>query len=633
MKGRLFYKIFATYLVLVVLVIAVMEFFLTPQIRETITRGVKERMIGHGRIMALTPPEELTKKVEELAAAVQARVTIVDAAGRVLADSSQQEQKWDNHLNRPEIQEARIRGLGTAVRYSRTLRQNMLYVAVAVGDGKVIRGYIRLAHSLEEVSRSIEHLYRSIYLTLFIIAIPSLLLAFFFARNISAPIRRLTDFTEKIRAGEKVSPLLTDSEDELGKLTKDINLLLAAQEEKIRLATEEKSKLEAAFAGMVEGVLTLDQNNRIDQFNRSLRRMLGRRQEEILGKTILEVFRSAALHDAFLLFRKTGAPLTEEIVLGEEKPLVLEVNISSIKGYPDDKGKVMMVFHDVTRLKQLERMRMDFVANVTHEIRTPLTAIIGYVETLLQPGAVRDDLQTERFLQTIYANARRLNRLVDDLLTLSNIETGETSLHLESVTPTELIADVWKTIHPRLQEKQIEAVTRIAPDIPPLRADRDRVAQALLNILDNAVKYTPVGGKITVTADTQKVTVGNNMLKDAPGPGSGPQISRHGRIASEGGAAAGPTLSGGDDRERSFVVIRVTDTGPGIPKADLPRLGERFYRVDKTRSRELGGTGLGLSIVKHLMAAHGGCMEIDSIPGQGTTVSLFFPAGPTTKEA
>jgi len=309
-KGRLFYKIFATYLVLVVLVIAVMEFFLTPQIRETITRGVKERMIGHGRIMALTPPEELTKKVEELAAAVQARVTIVDAAGRVLADSSQQEQKWDNHLNRPEIQEARIRGLGTAVRYSRTLRQNMLYVAVAVGDGKVIRGYIRLAHSLEEVSRSIEHLYRSIYLTLFIIAIPSLLLAFFFARNISAPIRRLTDFTEKIRAGEKVSPLLTDSEDELGKLTKDINLLLAAQEEKIRLATEEKSKLEAAFAGMVEGVLTLDQNNRIDQFNRSLRRMLGRRQEEILGKTILEVFRSAALHDAFLLFRKTGAPLT-----------------------------------------------------------------------------------------------------------------------------------------------------------------------------------------------------------------------------------------------------------------------------------------------------------------------------------
>jgi len=489
-KGRLFYKIFATYLVLVVLVIAVMEFFLTPQIRETITRGVKERMIGHGRIMALTPLEELTKKAKEMAAGAQARITVIDAAGRVLADSSQQEQKWDNHLNRPEVQEARIRGLGTAVRYSRTLRQHMLYVAVAVGDGKVIRGYVRLAHSLEEVSQSIEHLYRSIYLTLFIIAIPSLLLAFFFARNISAPIRRLMDFTAKIRAGEKVSPLLTDSEDELGKLTKDINLILAAQEEKIRLATEEKSKLEAAFAGMVEGVLTLDRDSRIDQFNRGLRKMLGKGRAEILGKTPLEVFRSADLQTALQRFREKGETIWQEVSLGDEKPLILDVNISAIRGFPGDEGKVMMVFHDVTRLKQLERMRMDFVANVTHEIRTPLTAILGYIETL-QQGTVQDREQMDRFLLTAHNNALRLNRLVDDLLTLSNIETGETKLQFQEVAVAEAIREVVRTMAAQAAAMGIAVEELLPADLPAVHADRDRVFQIILNILDNAVKFTP----------------------------------------------------------------------------------------------------------------------------------------------
>jgi len=619
-RGRLFYKIFASYLVLVVLVMAVMEFFLTPKIRETITQNVRERMIGQGRIMVLLPLEELVKKTADLAAGAQARITVIDAAGRVLADSSRQDQKWDNHLNRSEVQEARIRGLGAAVRYSRTLGRNMLYIAVAVGREGEIRGYVRLACSLADVSASIDHLYRSIYLTLFIIALPSLVLAFFFSRGIAAPIRRMTEFTEKIRSGERPAPLLADGEDELGKLTKDINAMLAEQEEKIRLATEEKSKLEAAFAGMVEGVLTLDRANHIDQFNRSLRKMIGRRQDEIRGKTLLEVFHSAALREAFLRFRETGKPLTAEITVGDERPLALEVNISAIAGLPADEGKIMMVFHNVTRLKQLERMRMDFVANVTHEIRTPLTAIIGYVETLLQGAASQDARQREKFLQTIQANAQRLNRLVDDLLTLSNIETGEIRLHRESVAPDELIAEALKTIQPRLEGKKIKSFTRIPPHIPPLWVDRDRAVQVLLNILDNAVKYTPAGGRITVSATVQ--TELREELTEKGGPGVGVETKAAGRDRFTGEDEAAATRNGGPE---AFVAIIIADTGPGVPKLELPRLGERFYRVDKTRSRELGGTGLGLSIVKHLMAAHGGRLEIDSAPGQGTTVALFFP--------
>jgi len=586
MKSRLFFKIFATYLILVLLVMAVMEFFLTPKIRETITKGITESMIGHGRIMALMTMDEMLRQVAELAAGAKARVTIIDASGKVLADSSWKDQMMDNHLNRSEVQEARLKGQGTAIRYSRTLQQNMLYVATAVGERNHIQGYVRLARSLEEVSLSIEHLYWSIYLTLFIITIPSLLLAFVFARNIASPVRRLMELTQKMRAGERPPPMLAASDDELGRLTQDINYIIEEQQEKIRVATEEKSKLEAAFDGMVEGVLTLDGDNRIDQFNRGLRKMVGKKRADILGKTPLEVFRSADLQTAFLRFREARETVWQEVALGDEKSLILDVNISAIKGYPGNEGKIMMVFHDVTRLKQLERMRMDFVANVTHEIRTPLTAIIGYIETL-QHGTVQDREQTDRFLQTAHNNALRLNRLVDDLLTLSNIEMGEIKMQFREVAVAEIIGEVLKTVAPQAAAKKITLAVDFPEGVPAVLADRDRVFQIFLNILDNAVKFTPEGGAIKITT----------AQKDA-----------------------------------ETVAVRIADTGIGIPKNDLPRLGERFYRVEKTRSRDSGGTGLGLSIVKHLMAAHGGRVEIDSAPGQGTTVSLFFPVSIPEKE-
>lgn len=583
MKSRLFYKIFASYLVLVMLVIVVMEFYLTPKIHDTVTKGITERMIANGRIMALMPRGDMIGEIKELASRSEGRVTIIDAAGKVMADSHSSEQRMDSHLNRSEIQEARIKGQGVSQRHSRTLQADMLYVAVAIGDKEHIKGYVRLARSLANVSDSFEHIYRIIYLTLFLISLPSLLLAFWFARNITAPIRRMAVFTGKLRAGQRPAPMIVDSGDELAQLAKDINHILEEQDEKVRLAQEEKSKLEAAFASMVEGALTLDRGNRIDQFNRSLRKMIGKRYEDILGKTPMEAFRSISLQDALLRFRESGQPVLQEIVLGDENPRIIDVNITAIQGFPGDEPKILMMFHNVTRLKQLERMRMDFVANVTHEIRTPLTAIIGYIETL-QQGAVHDREKAEKFLQTIHNNAQRLNRLVDDLLTLSNIEMGETKMQFREVAVAEVIGEVLKTVAPQAAAKNITMEENLPEDIPPIRADRDRVFQILLNILDNAVKFTPEGGAIKITA----------AQKD-------------------------------DDS----VAVRIADTGIGIPKNELPRLGERFYRVEKTRSRDSGGTGLGLSIVKHLMAAHGGRMEIDSTLGQGTTVLLFFPVSAT----
>lgn len=241
--------------------------------------------------------------------------------------------------------------------------------------------------------------------------------------------------------------------------------------------------------------------------------------------------------------------------------------------------RTVLVFQDLSRLKKLERMRNDFVANVTHEIKTPLTAIIGFVETL-QTDAVPDRVTAQKFLATIQDNAQRLNRLVEDLLTLSRFELSEGALRLERLSAAEVLDKVLAVVAARLSEKGIAVVWEIPEETPPFLADRDRFAQILLNILDNAVKFTPAGGTVAVSASPE---------------------------------------------ETGFLTIRIADTGIGIPKGDLPRLGERFYRVDKARSRELGGTGLGLSIVKHLMMAHQGRMDIDSTLGHGTTVSLRFP--------
>jgi two-component system phosphate regulon sensor histidine kinase PhoR len=261
----------------------------------------------------------------------------------------------------------------------------------------------------------------------------------------------------------------------------------------------------------------------------------------------------------------------------------MSVSLSEVQGLPDEE-KVMVVFHDVTRLKKLERVRTDFVANVTHEIRTPLAAVIGYLETL-QAGALERPEDAKRFTDIMLKQAQRLNRLVEDLLTLSRIELGEAIFRFEDISLPDAMDNVISLLDAKAAAKTITIQNRLPQNLMLVRADRDRLIQILVNVLDNAVKFTPEGGRITMEAEER-----------------------------EGG-----------------LVLKISDTGIGIPGEEIQRLGERFYRVDKTRSRELGGTGLGLSIVKHLMLAHGGRMEIESQPGRGTTVSLYFPLKKTAQ--
>ncbi|MBN2438126.1 MAG: PAS domain S-box protein [Deltaproteobacteria bacterium] len=579
MKIRLFHKFFIVFLAIGVAAVAISGILIEKAFRTDRLHRSEDEMVTGAQIIALMPSGEIIAHLRELAERTRTRLTLIDVSGRVLADSEAEIGKLDNHLNRSELQEARLRGKGIAIRYSRTLKKEMLYVAIPLRDGTRTTAYVRLSRSLSDITGMIDGTRTSMFGITFVVVVSSLLIALIFSFTAIFPIRRLAAFTGKIRTGSVSGLLRFESRDEIGELTDNLNKMVAALEEKIRSADEETRKLASLFSGMSEGVMVLDATNRIESVNRGMEGMIGLKQEEMTGKTVLEAFRNLDLHNLLERFLQSDTSLCGEIDLRNDRLVTMDVTISRLQGGTGDELKTMLVFHDLTRLKKLERIRTDFVANVTHEIRTPLTAIIGFAETL-QQGAFNNPETARKFLYTIRENAERINRLVEGLLTLSGLELGETKLHLEPLRIIDVIDQVLTVIEARALEKGLTVRKELSGELPPILADRDRMVQILLNLLDNAAKFTHSGGTISVSASA----------------------------GTEG-----------------FLTIRIADAGVGIPKAEIPRLGERFYRADKTRSREMGGTGLGLSIVKHLMMAHHGRISIDSTLGHGTTVSLYFP--------
>jgi two-component system phosphate regulon sensor histidine kinase PhoR len=579
MKIRLFHKFFFAFLAVGIAVVAVAGFLIERELTMDLTARIDDEVTAEARVIALMPAREIARHVAELAERTRARLTLIDAAGLVTADSERDGREMDNHLDRPEIEQARLKGVGKAVRYSLTLKKDMIYVAVPLREESRITGYIRLSRPLTEIALATRGMGKTVFGIILAIVVVSLTIALLFSLKMLSPIRRLAAFAGQVRTGYIAGALRIDSQDEIGQLAACINEMVAVLQKKIQAADAEKRKLESVFFSMQEGVVVLDAENRIESVNRGMERMTGRLHGDVTGKTLLGAFRNSELHDALERFRQREETISEEIGLGEYPPVMMDVTFSAFHGETGGERKTILVFHDVTRLKKLERTRTDFVANVTHEIRTPLTAIIGFAETL-QQGAFEDPETARKFLGTIRENAERLNRLVDDLLTLSGLELGEAKLRLEGIRIEEAFDQVLTVVEARAGEKGLMIRKEIAGELPLIRADRDRLAQILINILDNAIKFTPAGGTISIMA--------------SPG-----------------------------DKEN--LTVRISDTGVGIPKGEIPRLGERFYRADKTRSREMGGTGLGLSIVKHLMMAHRGRVIIDSVLGHGTTVSLTFP--------
>jgi two-component system, OmpR family, phosphate regulon sensor histidine kinase PhoR len=574
-KRNLFFKILFSYLIIVCLSFFILDLFIKDEIKKVMTDKIEAELFAYAELIDLNSAQKMSDQLQQIARISNSRVTLVDARGRVLADSEKDIAQMENHFNRPELQEARLKGKGKSIRFSQSIGVDMLYVAIPMKSESQITGYIRLARPLHDVQNVIEKIYQSIFLAMMIVAVIALVIALIFSYRLAAPIRALERFTERLRQGHPVGAIFLETSDETKMLADNINYLVDELQSQIRLANEEKSKLMTAFTSMTEGVLILNAEDKIEFVNQALSNMLAEQHGDINGKTLMEAFLNADLQKSFLKFKETHAAVIEEVTLGIFDPVILSVSISSVHNYPGEE-KVMVVFHDVTRLKKLEKIRVDFVANVTHEIRTPLTAIIGYLETI-NGGAVNSD-DAKRFIDVSLKQARRLNRLVEDLLVISKVELGEIKLNFEEVSVNDVLVSAMPLIEAKAGLKKINIQNNLPENLPHIRANRDRLTQILVNILDNAVKFTPEDGSVFIDAG----------------------------------------------QKGNYAVLTITDTGIGIPKEEIQRLGERFYRVDQSRSRDLGGTGLGLSIVKHLMIAHGGRMEIESQLGRGTKVSLFF---------
>jgi two-component system phosphate regulon sensor histidine kinase PhoR len=421
-------------------------------------------------------------------------------------------------------------------------------------------------------------------------------LAFWRRRRMRSRLRLLSRYAQAMASGEPAPALPEPLRGALGDLQVWLSRAATSERQRLDESRARQRRLEEVLGGMIEGVLVIDATGTVVLSNQRAEVLLDLSRADLpLGKPLIELTRHPDLHEIVREVMSDGGadrPFVRDLYLEGAKPLVLQVTATPMPTTPGGQRSFILVFHDVSEMKRLERIRRDFVANVSHELRTPLAAIGGYAETLLS-GALDDPLRARRFLAIIERHAVRLGRLVNDLLTLSDLELGRTELRRVALQADDIVEATFEVLRNKAVQGGITLTRDVAPDTPPLDADEDRLEQALVNLVDNAIKYTPRGGHVTVSAGRAQARAGTHGTGGAP-------------------------LDG-------FVEIAVADTGIGVPPDDLPRLTERFYRVDKARSRELGGTGLGLAIVKHIVQAHGGWLRIDSELGSGTTVRLYVP--------
>ena len=541
-------------------------------------------------------PSSLQEMARDLGSRASARVTLVAADGTVLADSAVREADLstvENHKSRPEIQQAFSSGHGQDIRPSHTTGERTMYRAILMQPSRDASPLVvRVGLSMVVLDHEISELQQRLFLALGIAFPIALALSVWLTYSITKPLSDITSAAQRLSSGNQVFHIRTTARDEVGLLASTFNQLADQLHAKIDELSEDRAQLLAVLTSMVEGVMVLDSRGHVLQINPALERMFGISRVEARGRPCAELFRHQQLNDLVATMLRSGAHQQDEIVL----PLsgrCLQIEASPAGGERDNEASVVLVFHDMTELRRLEKIRKDFVANVSHELRTPLTSIKGYVEALLD-GAKDDPAASAKFLDIILKQSDRLNLIIEDLLELSKIESGRVSLKEELLELRAVIERTLSMMKPIADKNRHQLITTIDPSLPPVAGDEDRLVQVLTNLLDNAIKYTPAGGTITVGAN----------------------------LAHSVGKA---------EEQANAIDLSVTDTGIGIPEQDRPRVFERFYRVDKARSREMGGTGLGLAIVKHIVEGHGGQVWVEANHPQGSRFVVRLPlpvAGP-----
>jgi two-component system phosphate regulon sensor histidine kinase PhoR len=583
-RSRLFWKLFSAYASLILATTAVFAVLVAARQEEQVVSYLRERLHDSAVFLrnhvaaelAGGPSERLQAVAELLGRETQSRVTLVAADGTVWADSQQDPRVMENHATRYEIEQAAATGEGVAIQLSRTVGIPMMYLALRVDHAGETLGFVRVALAMESVEARITAMRRLVWGIAAAVGVATLVVTSWVVARITRPIGELTRAAESIAAGNYGHRVYMANRDELGLLGEAFNRMSAELNVRMGQISEDQHRLATVLGGMIEGVVAIDAGERVLFANDAARRLLSLPRDNLAGQPLWELVRHAtvqqAVRDAFV----SDQPCRREFEIAGPSRHVVALHAGRLPGHPSP-GAVL-VFHDVTELRRLESVRRDFVANVSHELKTPLASIKAYAETLLA-GALDDRESNRSFVEQIEQQADRLHLLILDLISLARIESGQETFEIVPLDVAHIVASCVKQHDAAATAKQIALAVESPPNSVRALADEEGLHEILHNLLDNAVKYTPDGGRVTV------------RWRPAD----------------------------------SSCVIEVQDSGIGIPPHEQARIFERFYRVDRARSRELGGTGLGLSIVKHLAQAFGGSVAVSSEVGRGSTFSVRLP--------
>jgi two-component system phosphate regulon sensor histidine kinase PhoR len=585
-QRRLLWQIYPAYLLIVVAALVVITVYLSQIFPKFYHNQVADDLKARARLVEqqILPgiKEPNFGGINELSKILgrnsSTRITIILPDGRVIADSDEDAEKMENHGNRPEIKDALEKGLGRSKRFSDTLGEEMMYLAIPIEEQGQILAVVRTAIPATAIHRELEKIYHKVFLSILIIAVIAAGFSLVISRRISRPIEQMRDTARRFASGELNLRVPIPKQIELAELADSLNKMARQMQRRFETIIKQRNESEAILSSMVEGVLAVDSNSHIVSVNQAAANFLGIDAVKAQGRNVEEAIRNPGLQKYVQDILSETLPGETDIILSGPPERIIRLDGAGLTDSHGNRSGAVIVLSDMTRIRHLENLRRDFVANVSHELRTPITSIKGFVETL-QEGAISEPKEAERFLQIIARHSDRLNAIVEDLLTLSSLEEGseQRKIAFEKKPVRPVLLSVIELSSVKAEEKNI-TINLDCDKAIHAKMNAALLEQAVLNLVDNAIKYSGQAGRIQI------------------------------RVRIEDG----------------MVAISVRDNGCGIAKKYHERIFERFYVVDKSRSRKLGGTGLGLAIVKHIAAVHGGKVAVESTFGQGSTFTIYL---------
>ncbi len=580
------WKIAIPYIILITIIIAAVGGYFAYTIRQAYITDLELHLLKEAQIIGSDfatkikdiNPEALNTLLKSWSELTNYRYTIIDSKGEILGESFEDPATMENHLNRPEIIAAQSKGQGRAIRYSETVGYDMMYVAVPIRSDGDILGFVRIAVAVKTIQNHLGEISRILLTVAFLAIFVSILLALWISLQATRPLRKLTlaanQISRELQVGNlSLSPITPTTFDEIGDLTHAFNAMTAQLQKQLNSAATEKMKTTLVLNEMSDGVLIIDEKGVVQLINPAVLTMFDIQAGNIIGQTLVEIIRRHEIVEIWQKSRESRLTETTTCEVGIQKRF-LQIVVTPLDQFLP--GKSLILLQNLTEVKRLDKVRRDFISNVSHELRTPLASLKALTETL-QENALDDPPAARLFLQRMETEVDALSLMVNELLELSRIDSGRVPLQMVSTSPLELLNNAVERLSLQAERTGITIEIEVQPDLPIILADTNRMEQVLVNLLHNAIKFTPKEGKIWVRA----VEEGENIL------------------------------------------FSVKDTGIGIPESDVKRIFERFYKTD--RARASGGTGLGLAIAKHLVEAHGGTIWAESQEGLGSIFLFTIP--------